>query len=562
MRLTEERDNHVQWWQHAGRYATEARPDPRVNRGADVAEMSRPGFPAFPIKGPRTEAGAALLAFLLVLLVGGSYALLRDAKSLAQRAKLVESRKTTEALAEAKAALIGYAVSVKLDPACANANNDCPRPGDLPCPDRNNDREAEANCGVQTPAAPYWHRLGRLPTKTLGLSDLRDGAGERLWYAVSRSFRDKSRLACNSLSNSGCLNSDAEGLITVRSSGQSHRKIYDASTLDFFKRNGAIAVIISPGEVLRRQQESTDQNRTCAGGSCNANDQCTTLNPRATPKCHPRNYLDTLIGIQDNQDFNDGTNVANRSNGFIEGTIRDSRGDVIVNDQLLPLTYESLMPLLEARVVGEVLACLRQYEILNAGNYPWAANPSDVHGPGPPPDYQLSDETNQRFGRLPDPPFSNTALGPPGNTWPSGCPILYTGPHTGPPSPQPQPPAGGRPPPTYAQWWFNWKEFVFYGVGPGYEPGGVRNCTAGCLAIDPPSSTPDKRVVVIAAGKRIAAVAGGQPRDDVNKGTLANYLEDQNVTPEDDAFTTRVSGNPPPPFNDVVGYLNVDGVIR
>jgi hypothetical protein len=100
---------------------------------------------------------------------------------------------------------------------------------------------------------------------------------------------------------------------------------------------------------------------------------------------------------------------------------------------------------------------------------------------------------------------------------------------------------------------------MFYGTGSGYKPGGAGNCTAGCLAVDPPSPTPDKRVVVIAAGKRLAAVASGQPRGDVNKGTLANYLEDQNVTPEDDAFTTRVSGNPPPPFDDVVGYLNIDG---
>jgi len=48
-----------------------------------AARISRTRFRPYPVKPPRTETGAALLAFLLVLLVGGSYALLRDAKSLA-----------------------------------------------------------------------------------------------------------------------------------------------------------------------------------------------------------------------------------------------------------------------------------------------------------------------------------------------------------------------------------------------------------------------------------------------------------------------------------------------
>ncbi|MDQ3583816.1 MAG: hypothetical protein M3495_20425 [Pseudomonadota bacterium] len=69
-------------------------------------------------------------------------------------------------------------------------------------------------------------------------------------------------------------------------------------------------------------------------------------------------------------------------------------------------------------------------------------------------------------------------------------------------------------------------------------------------------------MVVIAAGKRLVAVAGGQPRDGANKGTVANYLEEENATPEDDAFVETVNGDPPRPFNDVVGYLNADGDIR
>ena len=51
------------------------------------------------------------------------------------------------------------------------------RLGDLPCPDRDDDGDADAVPGCDTAALA----LGRLPWKTLGLPDLRDGDGERLW---------------------------------------------------------------------------------------------------------------------------------------------------------------------------------------------------------------------------------------------------------------------------------------------------------------------------------------------------------------------------------------------
>ncbi|HET9663635.1 MAG TPA: hypothetical protein VFP00_05345 [Burkholderiales bacterium] len=89
---------------------------------------------------------------------------------------------TATALAQARDALIGRA---------ASDNN---RPGSLPCPDLMtnipgtnvpNDGIADLLVGNECPSY-----IGRLPWRTLDLPDLRDASGERLWYALSRAFRD------------------------------------------------------------------------------------------------------------------------------------------------------------------------------------------------------------------------------------------------------------------------------------------------------------------------------------------------------------------------------------
>src|SRR5215470_7444650 len=72
------------------------------------------------------------------------------------------------ALAAAQQALIAYAASNRT------------LPGRLPCPDTTNTGVADTSCG-----AAGQNQIGRLPWKTLGLTDLRDGSGECLWYAVS-----------------------------------------------------------------------------------------------------------------------------------------------------------------------------------------------------------------------------------------------------------------------------------------------------------------------------------------------------------------------------------------
>lgn len=124
-----------------------------------------------PIQPRRGDRGFALMAFLALLIAGTLY-FVGTALSPANINALRLSA-TQTALAEAKAALIGRAVT------------DGNRPGSLPCPDTDGDGNAELLSGNECPAYIGW-----LPWRTLKIGDSRDGSGERLGYALSRSLRD------------------------------------------------------------------------------------------------------------------------------------------------------------------------------------------------------------------------------------------------------------------------------------------------------------------------------------------------------------------------------------
>jgi len=135
----------------------------------------------------RRSAGYAALAIMAV--IGVVAATMMVTTLNASALKNDQDRKTGAALAQAKQALIGRAAS------------DLNHPGSLPCPDTNNDGSAELLAGNDCPSY-----VGRLPWKTLGLPDLRDADGERLWYVLSSNFRDD---------NSATINSTTQGTITV-----------------------------------------------------------------------------------------------------------------------------------------------------------------------------------------------------------------------------------------------------------------------------------------------------------------------------------------------------------
>jgi len=337
------------------------------------------------------------------------------------------------------------------------------------------------------------------------------------------------------------LNSDSLGTLTAHATNGAI--IHNGTNPDEWNPSGAVAVLLAPGEVLRRQGASSDQDRTCAGGSCDPNGKCITTPPTDTPKCNPQNYLDTAG--EDNAAFGDNT-----LDGFIQGGVIDTNGEVIVNDRLLAITYQDLMPLLERRVAGEVLACLRDYSALlgNNARYPWAAN---VAWPDPP---ILSDARDLRFGRVPDEPFSNTKTdigGPTSDTWlPDKCkpPKLAT--CTVPVQCKITSRSSSK------TWWLNWKEHVFYAVAEAYQPATGSPSPCGlpnsCLTVNSPSPTSDRRAVVMVAGKKLAA-ALNQVRDNAaQKGIPTNYLEGENADDPPGTYdNSYTSGPATATFNDI-----------
>ena len=135
---------------------------------------------------PGTESGAALLAFMLILIVGTSYLLVN--KLNANIISVYGDERTRIALYRAKQALIGYAVTFPETDALSGTD-EIDGPGYLPCPDINKSGTAGTSCSDAGNTT-----IGRLPYKTLEIEDLRDASGQELWYAISENFRNNPKL--------------------------------------------------------------------------------------------------------------------------------------------------------------------------------------------------------------------------------------------------------------------------------------------------------------------------------------------------------------------------------
>jgi hypothetical protein len=452
---------------------------------------------------PYLQRGAAILALFLIVFVAALAALYPSLSD--QGIRLDRDQKTAEALAQAKAALIGYALKVDLSTSA--------RPGDLPCPDIDNNGTADGACSAASANNPL---LGRLPWKTLGIEELRDGNGETLWYAVSTNFKNNVRTACTSPDVGGCLNSDALGTITLR---RNSGAIVHDSTVG----TGAIALVIAPGAALIRQDSVSIQDRSCTVGvNCDGRYRCTTSPASATPLCNAMNYLDIALG-EDNANF-----VDLNTNGLIQGPIMDINGNTILNDQMVAISVDELVPAMERRVGREVLNCMTAYVNANTYNnnrFPYSAQV--IVGAGNP---NYSDSSAVTFGRVPDVFFTRTQtdgtyttsfggiFSPPlsfptlSSTWPVDCNISSSG-----------------------GWWLNWKEQVFYAVASAYRPAPAYTGTfftanpascGSCLSVNNPNAQSNRQFVVIVAGKMLV----GQSRTgNAAKNTLSNYLEGENL---------------------------------
>ncbi|MBC7622860.1 MAG: hypothetical protein H7232_05705 [Aeromicrobium sp.] len=446
---------------------------------------------------PGKNGGFVLLLFMIVTI--GVIGVLLVSRLNAGAAQVARDQATDETLRIASDALIAYAAGRRFSAGV-------PMPGSLPCPDLNDDGDAEGSCGSASGNTQQQNRLGRLPWRTLGIPDLRDGSGERLWYAVSSKYKAAT-------ANLDLNPTTGRGTITLRDSAGT--VIHDGTSSDIYagSSGGAVALIIAPGQVLKRQGAAAQQDRSCSGGSCNpAGDPagtCTSTPTSLTAKCNPANYLDTALG-EDNANFVDDnvTRTAN-GNGFIKGPVLVS-GEIAVNDRIIAITQDQIMSAVQQRIASEAMGCLRLYAAANRGRYPWPApvcrqaNLMDVNA--------WSDHDSVSFGRIPDTNFDTTIAYSMADTWGAGeCNIGFA-------------------------WWSAWKMHVFYAVADAYKPNATGNggpCTtsSSCLQVQ------DSGGNVIAASKQIAVIVAGRPlntttpaqvRGGSNDGYASNYLEISN----------------------------------
>ncbi|MFA6041853.1 MAG: type II secretion system protein [Methylophilus sp.] len=269
-----------------------------------------------------------LVVVIIIALLSSAYVLRHYNVAAQQRA---QDKKTMLALAVAKQALLAYAaepISALPNKALLTCGTNCIRPGDLPCPDTSNNGEAGTKCNSQST------RLGRLPWKTLGVDDLRDGAGERLWYAVSNQYKNNHRVLS--------LNSDSLATISLRNA--EGVLINDAGA-----DSGLVALIIAPGRVLTRA-DGLRQYRSPANINL------------------AQHYLDIALN-EDNADFVDGTD-----NGFV---IANKHNQSNINDVILPISRDEINVAMESRVLLEVRQAMQYFYKVNA-YYPLPASASDT----------------------------------------------------------------------------------------------------------------------------------------------------------------------------------------
>jgi hypothetical protein len=118
------------------------------------------------------QKGAALILMAAILALVFTAFIINSTTGVEYKAQ--RDLKTAKALDEAKQALLGWS-SIQ------------DNPGQLPCPEDTTligfATEGQAQSSCTLPA------IGRLPWRTLGLGDIRDGNNDKLWYVISSGFR-------------------------------------------------------------------------------------------------------------------------------------------------------------------------------------------------------------------------------------------------------------------------------------------------------------------------------------------------------------------------------------
>jgi type II secretory pathway pseudopilin PulG len=257
------------------------------------------------------QKGAVFIVMLVILVLGVATVLVASLSSAGLT--IARDVKTSEALAQAKEALIGKSASY----------NDYP--GSFPCPDTDDDGEANPIGG---PANECPHYIGRLPWKTLGIPDLHDAGGERLWYALSRNVRRYAPVRP--------LNSDKTGTLNVTGS---------------YADNNLLAIVFAPGSPVGSQGRSTTSAACITTGTSIPANLCAT------------NYLEGS-----NDDLNTGASP--------NANFQSANSAIQFNDQLATISHDQLFATVEKRIAREIKNVLHTYYAA-WGAFPFAATFAD-----------------------------------------------------------------------------------------------------------------------------------------------------------------------------------------
>lgn len=463
------------------------------------------------------QHGAALMVMLVIMVMGALTFLINSFSKAGLQ--IGRDQKTSEALAQAKNALIGYAITYG-DTHPGEVH------GYLPCPDTdaaNGEGSSKLSCGGKNISV-----AGRLPWRSLGLAPLRDGNGECLWYAVSGTYKNNPK--------TDLMNWDNAGLFELMASDGASYLAGPAAD------NRAVAVIFAPGATLGNQNRSSTGNAPICGGNYTAS-----------------NYLDndTVHGI--NNASPDATNP-NAMSRFITGLFEDASDNVIVNDRVIFISRDDIFNAIMRRadfvdparnplrlMTRKAAECIADYGRKNSAGaadkrLPWAGrlrSPADDYWT----DSNYDDEVGRLSGRL---PFRvNTSDSATNNMITS---LYYQLKSDG--SNCTGVPAW----PVYYPWWTNWKDHLFYALADDFKPSSGSTTCGTCLGVN---STGAYAAVIMFAGKKLVGQARTSAADRLN---FANYLEGRNFTnhPNTAGNSDYQSGAATNSFNDVLYCINPD----
>ena len=273
------------------------------------------------------QRGGALLVMLVILVIGITTAFVTNLSSTAISNK--RNQTTADALAQAKEALIGYAVTYGDDPDHVGETD-----GYLPCPDMDGTAGTNPEGSSETCGNAGENTLGRLPWKTLKLLPLFDGSQECLWYVVSGNYK----------------NNPKSGLPTMNWDTLAQLKVYSAEGVEIAPGE-IVALVIAPGVSVSGNSNRTGSAAPICGGNY-------------TAAAYLENDTDPLHG-------HDNTNAAT-AEFILPHDHRDANGNVTltVNDQFAIITRQDIWQAVEQRVAREAARCLADYAVTASGKYP------------------------------------------------------------------------------------------------------------------------------------------------------------------------------------------------